>query len=51
VLKNDLYGLVAQRQDFYSGDGVHFNEKGREVQAKQVADVVLSCLAKPALSR
>jgi lysophospholipase L1-like esterase len=44
VITNDLYGLVEQHQEYYSGDGVHFNEKGRELQAKQVAESVLSCL-------
>ncbi len=44
VITNDLYGLVEQHQEYYSGDGVHFNEKGRELQAKQVAGAVLSCL-------
>ena len=44
IVTNDLYGLVEQHQEFFSGDGVHFNEKGRELQAKQVAEAVLSCL-------
>jgi len=44
VVTNDLYGLVEQHQEYFSGDGVHFNENGREVQVKQVAEAVLSCL-------
>jgi hypothetical protein len=51
VLTNDLYGLVEQHQEYFSADGVHFNEKGREIQAKQVADTVRSCLPKPPISR
>jgi hypothetical protein len=44
IVTNDLYGLVEQHQEYFSGDGVHFNENGREVQTKQVAEAVLSCL-------
>jgi hypothetical protein len=44
IVTNDLYGLVEQHQEYFSGDGVHFNEQGRELQAKQVAEAVLSCL-------
>ncbi|MHB8974871.1 MAG: SGNH/GDSL hydrolase family protein [Pirellulaceae bacterium] len=44
IVTNDLYGLVEQHQEYFSGDGVHFNENGREVQVKQVAEAVLSCL-------
>lgn len=44
IVTNDLYGLVDQHQEYFSSDGVHFNEQGRELQAKQVAEVVLSCL-------
>lgn len=44
IATNDLYGLVESHQEFWSGDGVHFNDKGREVQARQVADAVLSRL-------
>ena len=44
IVTNDLYGLVDQHQEYFSGDGVHFNEKGREVQAKQVAEAVVACL-------
>jgi lysophospholipase L1-like esterase len=45
---DDLYGLVEQHPDWFSGDGVHFNEKGREVEAQQVAEAILSCLSAPA---
>ncbi len=51
VLLDDLYGLVEQHQEYFSADGVHFNEKGREIQAKQVADSVQSCLPKTHISR
>jgi lysophospholipase L1-like esterase len=44
IVTNDLYGLVEQHQEYFSGDGVHFNETGRELQAKQVAEAVLACL-------
>ena len=35
---NDLYGLVEQHPDWHSGDGVHFNGKGREAQGAAVAE-------------
>jgi hypothetical protein len=41
---NDLYGLVQQHPDWHSGDGVHFNGKGKEAQAKQVAESVAKLL-------
>lgn len=44
IVTDDLYGLVEQHQEYFSGDGVHFNETGRELQAKQVAQAVLACL-------
>ena len=43
---NDLYGLVEEHPEFFSGDGVHYNSKGREAQGKQVAETVLRCLPK-----
>jgi hypothetical protein len=42
---NDLYGLVEQHPDWHSGDGVHFNGKGKEAQGAAVAESVLKCLA------
>jgi len=41
---NDLYGLVEQHPDWHSGDGVHFNGKGKEAQGAAVAESVLKCL-------
>ncbi len=38
---DDLYGLVADHPEFQGGDGVHFNEKGRDAQAKQVYETIL----------
>jgi GDSL-like lipase/acylhydrolase family protein len=34
---DDLYQLVEQHHDWHSGDGVHFNSKGKEAQGKQVS--------------
>lgn len=45
---NDLFALVEARADFYSKDGVHFNEAGRASQAKQVAAVLSEALAQSA---
>ena len=42
---NDLYGLVVQHPDWQSGDGVHFNGKGKEAQGAAVAESVQKCLA------
>jgi len=44
---NDLFALVEQRPDFYSQDGVHFNEAGRAAQAKQVAEFVVGYVENP----
>ena len=45
VLTNDLFGLVEQHPDWHSGDGTHFNAKGKGPQAAAVAEAVLKCLA------
>ena len=42
---NDLYGLVADKPNLYSGDGTHFGTDGRELQGQQVAEVVSKALA------
>ena len=44
---NDLFGLVDEHPDWHSTDGVHFNAKGKEAQAKQVAENVMKCLPNP----
>ncbi len=41
---NDLYGLMVQHPDWHASDGVHFNGKGKDAQAKQVAKSVLRYL-------
>ena len=46
VPTDDLYGLVEAHPEFFSGDGVHYNSKGREVQGKQVAESVVESLSK-----
>ncbi len=33
-------GLVGAHSDWHSTDGVHFNEKGKAAQAKQVAESI-----------
>lgn len=40
VSTNDLFGLVKDHADWQSTDGVHFNAKGNEALAKQVAESV-----------
>ena len=37
---NDLYALVAEKQEYFGQDGVHFSEAGRAAQA-QPLDAVL----------
>jgi len=44
VPTDDLYGLVEQHAAWHSGDGVHFNAKGKEAQGAAVAESVLKCL-------
>ncbi len=44
VPTNDLFGLVGQHLEWFSPDGVHFNAKGKEAQAKQVAESVAELL-------
>jgi lysophospholipase L1-like esterase len=41
---NDLYRLVEGHGDYFSGDGVHFNGKGKEAQGAAVDELVLKCL-------
>jgi lysophospholipase L1-like esterase len=44
IRTNDLYGLVESHPEFFSGDGVHFNVKGKETQGAAVAECVMKCL-------
>lgn len=37
IAVDDLYGLVKDHAEYWSGDGVHFNSKGIAVEAEQVA--------------
>jgi lysophospholipase L1-like esterase len=37
IAVDDLYGLVKDHAEYWSGDGVHFNSKGIAVQAEQVS--------------
>jgi tRNA(Arg) A34 adenosine deaminase TadA len=41
---NDLFGLVEEHPEWFSGDGVHFNSKGKAAQGAAVAESVLKCL-------
>lgn len=40
VSTDDLFGLVENHSDWYSGDGTHFNGTGKEAQGRQVAEAV-----------
>ena len=44
IATDDLYGLVEQHPDWQSGDGVHFNGKGKVAQGTAVAESVAKCL-------
>jgi hypothetical protein len=44
VSTNDLFELVKDHADWQSGDGVHFNGKGNEALAAQVADSISKVL-------
>ena len=41
---NDLFALVEAHDDWYTKDGVHFNDAGRAALAKQVTDAVAAVL-------
>lgn len=41
---NDLFSLVSDHPEYHAADGVHFNEKGSEVLAAQVAGSILKLL-------
>ena len=40
IATNDLYAVVADRTDYFSQDGTHFNGSGKAAQALQVADAI-----------
>jgi hypothetical protein len=44
ITVNDLYGLVKDHPEYWSGDGVHFNGKGVAVQGEQVKQRILENL-------
>lgn len=41
---DDLFGLVDEHPEWQSTDGVHFNDKGNEAMATQVAESVLTSM-------
>lgn len=41
---DDLYGVVKDHPEYWSGDGVHFNGKGIAVQAEQVTKRIMENL-------
>lgn len=43
---DDLYGLSIDKPEFYSKDGVHFAQEGKEAQGKAVAGAVRKALEK-----
>lgn len=43
---NNLYHVVVDHPEFFSNDGVHFNNDGKEAQAKAVAGIVEKYLSK-----
>ncbi len=43
---NDLYALAIDKPEYYSKDGVHFSQEGKEVQGKAVAKVIGGALEK-----
>ena len=42
---DDLFGRVVDHPDYYTKDGVHFNQTGIDAQARQVADSIAKVLA------
>jgi len=43
---DDLFGLVIEHPEYYSSDGVHFNNEGKAIQAQQVAQSILAQLTR-----
>jgi len=43
---NDLFSAMIDHPEFQGSDGVHFNAKGKEVQAKLVTDIIRNNLNK-----
>ncbi len=43
---NDLFNAMIDHPEFHGSDGVHFNDKGKEAQAKLVAEIILDNLKK-----
>jgi lysophospholipase L1-like esterase len=41
---DDLYNLVLDHPEYYQPDGIHFNEKGVEAEAKEVARQIAEVL-------
>jgi hypothetical protein len=48
---DDLFGLVVDHPEYFSSDGVHFNQTGVAVQARQVATCVAKALGTGAKRR
>lgn len=44
IVVNDLYGLVKDHAEYWSGDGVHFNGQGIAAQAEQVTQKITQAL-------
>ncbi len=44
IAVDDLYGLVKDHAEYWSGDGVHFNSKGIAVQAEQVTKRIMESI-------
>ena len=42
---DDMYSLMLNHPEWSSGDGYHFNDEGRSVQAKILAEILLTALA------
>ena len=40
IAMDDLHALVEGKAEWFSGDGVHFNDAGRAAEVKQVAEAV-----------
>lgn len=49
ITVDDLFSVVKDHDDFFSPDGVHFSEAGKEAEAKQVADTIRPLL--PAMEK
>jgi hypothetical protein len=51
ITVDDLFSLVAEHPEYYSGDHTHFDAEGQDVEGKQVSETILRVLTGPSVTR